>query len=68
MAQGATSGDPSKLEVRFVPEWISWLPPDRDYLWVLSRKPQADPRVVDALLDYAGTLGFPVGQVTRSGN
>ena len=90
MAQGATSGDPSKLEVRFAPEWISWLPlvwgdywilrlegdyqyslvgtPDRDYLWVLSRKPQADPRVVDALLDYAGTLGFPVGQVTRSGN
>ena len=90
MAQGVTPGDPSKLEVRFAPEWMSWLPlvwgdywilrlegdyqyslvgtPDREYLWVLSRSPQADPRVADALLDYAGTLGFPVGQVTKSGN
>lgn len=39
--------------------------PDRKYLWVLSRDRQADPAVVDELLQYAGTLGFPVEDVIR---
>lgn len=39
--------------------------PDRDYLWVLSREKNADPAKVKALLDYAGTLGYPVDQVIR---
>lgn len=42
--------------------------PDRKYLWVLSRKQEADDSSVDALLDYAGSLGFPVDQVKRAGN
>lgn len=80
--------DPAKLEVRFAPEWTSWLPmvwgdywiiklddgyqhslvgtPDRKYLWVLSREKQADTAVVGELLDYAGTLGFAVENVTAS--
>jgi len=41
--------------------------PDRKYLWVLSRNKQADEGSVKALLDYAGTLGFPVNQVIRTG-
>ncbi|MYN11591.1 lipocalin [Pusillimonas sp. TS35] len=42
--------------------------PDRNYLWVLSRDQEADESAVTDLLDYAGTLGFPVTQVIRSGN
>jgi apolipoprotein D and lipocalin family protein len=64
--------DSSKLEVRFAPDWLSFLPmvwgdywvidldpqyqvaavsdPKRDYLWVLSRTPQIDPKVYDDLL------------------
>lgn len=79
--------DPAKLEVRFAPQWLGWLPmvwgdywilklegdyqhslvgtPDRKYLWVLSRDEQADPADVNALLDYARTLGFPVESVVR---
>lgn len=91
-AEGRMAGpedrrDPARLEVRFAPEWTSWLPmvwgdywiirleddyryslvgtPDRKYLWVLSRDKQADPAVVDRLLQYAGTLGFPVESVIR---
>ncbi|NYT57500.1 lipocalin family protein [Alcaligenaceae bacterium] len=42
--------------------------PDREYLWVLSREPHADKAVVDELLSYAGTLGFPVAGVKRATN
>ena len=64
--------DSAKLEVRFAPEWLSFLPmvwgdywivdldsqyelaavsdPKREYLWVLSRNPQLDPRAYAALL------------------
>lgn len=80
--------DPARLEVRFAPGWMSWLPmvwgdywilrleegyryslvgtPDRKYLWVLSRDKRADPAKVDALLEYAGTLGFDVNAVVRT--
>jgi len=40
--------------------------PDRDYLWVLSRKKQADEAIVDELLAYAGTLGFSVSEVKKT--
>lgn len=40
--------------------------PDRKYLWVLSRDKEADDSVIDSLLDYAATLGFPVEEVTKS--
>lgn len=64
--------DSPKLEVRFAPDWLSFLPlvwgdywvidldpqyqvaavsdPKREYLWVLSRSPQLDPKIYDALL------------------
>ena len=80
--------DPARLEVRFAPEWTSWLPmvwgdywiirlddgyqyslvgtPDRNYLWVLSRNERADETTVKQLLDYAGTLGFPVEDVVNT--
>lgn len=40
--------------------------PDREYLWVLSREQHADKATVSRLLDYAGTLGFPVSEVVPS--
>ncbi len=82
--------DTARLEVRFAPRWLSWLPavwgdywiiklegdyqyslvgtPDRKYLWVLSRAKNADPAIVNRLLDYAGTQGFPVQHVIKTGN
>jgi apolipoprotein D and lipocalin family protein len=64
--------DSPKLEVRFAPAWLSFLPmvwgdywvidldtqyqlaavsdPRREYLWVLSRTPQVDPKVYEDLL------------------
>jgi apolipoprotein D and lipocalin family protein len=64
--------DSPKLEVRFAPAWLSFLPmvwgnywvidldsqyqlaaisdPRREYLWILSRTPQLDPRVYEELL------------------
>ena len=90
MSHSVDPRNPAILEIRFAPEWTSWLPivwgdywiiklqgddqyslvgtPDRKYLWVLSRMQAADDAVIDALLDYAGTLGFPVEQVKRAGN
>ena len=66
------ASDSPKLEVRFAPDWLSFLPlvwgdywvidldsqyqvaavsdPRREYLWVLSRSPQLDATVYDALL------------------
>lgn len=40
--------------------------PDRESLWVLSRDEKADQAVVDRLLEYARSLGFPVEQMIRS--
>lgn len=40
--------------------------PDRKYLWVLSRDQQADKATVNTLLDYAGTLGFPITEVKKT--
>src|SRR5690606_7941083 len=42
--------------------------PDRKYLWVLSREPQADPAVVERLLEHAGQLGFKVDEVVKKGS
>ena len=66
------AGDSPKLEVRFAPAWLSFLPlvwgdywvidldsqyqvaavsdPRREYLWILSRTPQLDKKIYDALL------------------
>lgn len=72
MARQVGGLDSPKLEVRFAPAWLSFLPmvwgdywiidldpqyqvaavsdPRREYLWVLSRTPQLDKKVYDALL------------------
>lgn len=72
LARQIGSKDSPKLEVRFAPEWLSFLPlvwgdywvidldpqyqlaavsdPRREYLWVLSRTPQIDPKVYADLL------------------
>lgn len=78
-----------RLEVRFAPAWLSFLPavwgdywiidldedyqlvavsePRREYLWILSRTPQVEPRAYDALLERLGRKGFDTGKlmVTR---
>lgn len=83
---GATS---PKLQVRFAPAWLSFLPmvwgdywvididpdytlaavsePRRDYLWVLARTPQVDPRRYQDLLGRLARRGFDIGklEVTR---
>jgi apolipoprotein D and lipocalin family protein len=74
--------DSPKLEVRFAPEWLSFLPfvwgdywvidldpqyqvavvsdPRREYLWVLSRTPQIDPKVYDDLLQHLKQQQFDI--------
>ena len=78
-----------KLEVRFAPLWLSFLPlvwgdywvidlderyqlvavsePKREYLWILARTAQVDPKAYQALLDRLLQKGFDLGklQVTR---
>jgi apolipoprotein D and lipocalin family protein len=74
--------DSPKLEVRFAPAWLSFLPmvwgnywvidldsqyqlaavsdPKREYLWILSRTPQLDPKVYEELLGRLQTQQFDV--------
>ena len=74
--------DSPRLEVRFAPEWLSFLPlvwgdywvidldpqyqvaavsdPRREYLWVLSRTPQLDPRVYEELLQRLKRQQFDI--------
>lgn len=40
--------------------------PDRDYLWVLSREKNADPAIVQELLEYAGEQGFDIQNVVSN--
>ena len=74
--------DSPKLEVRFAPEWLSFLPlvwgdywvidldsqyqvaavsdPRREYLWVLSRTPQIDPKVYADVLQRLKQQQFDI--------
>ncbi len=74
--------DSPKLEVRFAPEWLSFLPmvwgdywvidldaqyqvavvsdPRREYLWVLSRTPQLDPKVYADILQRLKQQQFDI--------
>ena len=74
--------DSPKLEVRFAPAWLSFLPlvwgdywvidldpqyqvaavsdPRREYLWILSRTPQLDQKVYEALLLRLQTQQFDI--------
>jgi len=80
--------DSPKLEVRFAPEWLSFLPlvwgdywvidldsqyqvaavsdPKRDYLWVLSRTPQMEPKVYDELLTRLQQQQFDVRKLEKT--
>jgi len=82
LARQIGAKDSPKLEVRFAPEWLSFLPlvwgdywvidldsqyqvaavsdPRREYLWVLSRTPQMDPKVYDDLLQRLKQQQFDV--------
>ena len=37
--------------------------PDRDYLWILSRTPKLDQRILDKLLAQAKAAGYPVDKL-----
>lgn len=91
LGTGRQIGDATspRLEVRFAPAWLSFIPavwgdywvidldedyqlvavsePRREYLWILSRTPQVEPRAYDALLERLGRKGFDTGKllVTR---
>jgi apolipoprotein D and lipocalin family protein len=82
LARQIGSKDLPKLEVRFAPEWLSFLPlvwgdywvidldpqyqlaavsdPRREYLWVLSRTPQLDPKVYADLLQRLKQQQFDI--------
>jgi len=82
LARQIGAKDSPKLEVRFAPEWLSFLPlvwgdywvidldsqyqvaavsdPKREYLWVLSRTPQLDPKVYADLLQRLKQQQFDI--------
>jgi apolipoprotein D and lipocalin family protein len=82
LARQIGAKDSPKLEVRFAPEWLSFLPlvwgdywvidldpqyqvaavsdPRREYLWVLSRTPQIDPKLYTDLLQRLKLQQFDV--------
>ena len=77
-----------KLQVRFAPAWLGWLPwvwgdywvidldkdyqlaavsdAKREYLWVLSRRPQVDAAAYQALLARVGAQGFDLQRLELS--
>ncbi len=86
VAQGTArqigASDSPKLEVRFAPDWLSFLPlvwgdywlidldtqyqvaavsdPRREYLWVLSRTPELDSTIYNALLQRLQAQQFDI--------
>ncbi len=87
-ARRVGGSDSARLEVRFAPAWLSWLPmvwgdywvvdldpsyqlvavsePRREYLWVLARQPQVDPKAYEALLGRLRQQGFDLSRLQRS--
>jgi apolipoprotein D and lipocalin family protein len=77
-----------KLQVRFAPAWLSWLPmvwgdywvidldadyqlaavsdAKREYLWVLSRTPQVNPKAYEALVTRLQAQHFDVQKLDRT--
>ena len=82
LARQIGAKDSPKLEVRFAPAWLSFLPmvwgdywvidldpqyqlaavsdPSREYLWVLSRTPQPDPKAYTDLLQRLKQQQFDI--------
>ncbi len=77
-----------KLQVRFAPAWLAFLPmvwgnywvidldpnyqwvavsePEREFLWILSRTPQMEPSVYQALVARLAANGFDTGKLEVS--
>jgi len=56
-----------KLEVRFAPAWLSWLPMVwGNFLWVLARTQQVDKAKYDALLQRLKAKGFDLNRLELS--
>jgi apolipoprotein D and lipocalin family protein len=86
--QRATARSAGKLQVRFAPKFLSFLPfvwgdywvlelsddysyavvgePSRNYLWILSRKPQMDPDVYQELISRIAGHGYDPSQVVQT--
>ena len=78
----------AKLQVRFAPAWLSWLPmvwgdywvigrasdyswavvgsPDRDYLWILARRPALDWERHSLALATASANGYDVSRLLET--
>ena len=87
-AKQVGSSTSPKLQVRFAPAWLSWLPmvwgdywvidldtdyqlaavsdAKREYLWVLSRTPQVNPKAYDALVTRLQAQHFEVQKLDRT--
>ena len=88
LARQIGAKDSPKLEVRFAPDWLSFLPmvwgdywvidldpqyqlaaisdPRREYLWVLSRTPQLDPKVYADLLQRLQQQHYDIQKLALS--
>ena len=47
-------------------QWALVGHPQRKYLWILSRSPKMDAKLVEALLAQARSLGYPVDQINMT--
>ena len=78
----------ARLEVRFAPAWLSFIPlvwgnywvidldpnyqlvavsePKREYLWVLSRTPEVNPKAYEELLGRLEKKGFDLSKLERT--
>ena len=88
LAKQIGSATSPKLQVRFAPAWLGWLPlvwgdywvidldadyqlaavsdAKREYLWVLSRTPQVNPKAYDALLERLKAQNFDVQKLEQT--
>lgn len=46
-------------------QWALVAGPDRDYLWILARTPELDDERLDALIERAAEMQFPVDELIR---
>lgn len=83
-----SKGSNAKLEVRFAPSWLGWVPfvwgtywiidlapdysyaavgdPSRKYLWILSRSPQMDRNIYEAILGRLKNMGYDMDKLINT--
>ena len=80
VGQARQIGGPSsaQLKVRFAPEWLSFIPldphyqwvmvsePSRQYLWILSRTPTLPRATYEQLLQQLAAMGFDLNKIETS--